>query len=166
MRNPVNMSSDHLQSAERPAAPADSSEAPVAALPGTGTAYGGAETPFLELLARGASADAYEQPVLLARAERLPQPRPRPGDTTRPAAAPVDGHGTSLTPARTARTGAGPGPDQAVRASAAGAVADSPSVAGSTSARSRSRVSLAAATATTVRTAAAITYRAIGVELP
>ncbi|MFJ9037371.1 helix-turn-helix domain-containing protein [Streptomyces sp. NPDC102406] len=29
----------------------------------------GAQAPFLELLARGASADAYEQPVLLARAE-------------------------------------------------------------------------------------------------
>ncbi|MEU6546065.1 GAF domain-containing protein [Streptomyces sp. NPDC046859] len=32
----------------------------------------GAETPYLELLARGASADAYEQPVLLARAEGRP----------------------------------------------------------------------------------------------
>ncbi|MFF7731820.1 GAF domain-containing protein [Streptomyces sp. NPDC007984] len=31
-----------------------------------------AETPFLELLARGASADAYEQPELLARAEGRP----------------------------------------------------------------------------------------------
>lgn len=31
-----------------------------------------AEAPFLELLARGASADAYERPVLLARAEGLP----------------------------------------------------------------------------------------------
>ncbi|MCW7946844.1 diguanylate phosphodiesterase [Streptomyces hygroscopicus] len=45
------MSRDHVQSAER-----------------LGT---GAEAPFLELLARGASADAYEQPVLLARAEGL-----------------------------------------------------------------------------------------------
>ncbi|MFD5648141.1 helix-turn-helix domain-containing protein [Streptomyces sp. NPDC127039] len=34
-----------------------------------------AETPFLELLARGASADAYEQPVLLARAEGGPAVR-------------------------------------------------------------------------------------------
>ncbi|WP_159324496.1 helix-turn-helix domain-containing protein [Streptomyces tendae] len=34
-----------------------------------------AETPFLELLARGASADAYEQPVLLARAEGGPAGR-------------------------------------------------------------------------------------------
>ncbi|MER6127905.1 GAF domain-containing protein, partial [Streptomyces sp. NPDC001795] len=49
------MSRDHVQSAERP---------------GTG-----AEAPFLELLARGASADAYEQPVLLARAEGLPPER-------------------------------------------------------------------------------------------
>ncbi|MGW1028422.1 helix-turn-helix domain-containing protein [Streptomyces sp. NPDC002577] len=35
----------------------------------------GAEAPFLELLARGASADAYEQPVLLARADGLPPER-------------------------------------------------------------------------------------------
>ncbi|MGW4540830.1 helix-turn-helix domain-containing protein [Streptomyces chartreusis] len=34
-----------------------------------GAPLSSAETPFLELLARGASADAYEQPVLLARAE-------------------------------------------------------------------------------------------------
>ena len=45
MVNPVSMSSDHVQSAEMP---------------------------FLELLARGASADAYEQPELLARAEGRP----------------------------------------------------------------------------------------------
>ncbi|MEV8034438.1 helix-turn-helix domain-containing protein [Streptomyces sp. NPDC002742] len=45
------MSRDHVPSAERSA---DSAEAP-----------------FLELLARGATADAYEQPVLLARAEGL-----------------------------------------------------------------------------------------------
>lgn len=45
------MARDHVQSAER-----------------LGT---GAEAPFLELLARRASADAYEQPVLLARAEGL-----------------------------------------------------------------------------------------------
>ncbi|MEU9206370.1 GAF domain-containing protein [Streptomyces sp. NPDC048415] len=49
------MSSDHVQSAERSA---DSAEAP-----------------FLELLARGASADAYEQPVLLARADGRPPGR-------------------------------------------------------------------------------------------
>src|SRR5690606_35248838 len=36
---------------------------------------GGAETPFLELLARGAPAEAYEQPVLLARAEGRPAER-------------------------------------------------------------------------------------------
>ncbi|MEU6180177.1 helix-turn-helix domain-containing protein [Streptomyces coeruleorubidus] len=53
------MSSDHVQSVERSAGIA---EPPVA----------GAETPYLELLARGASADAYEQPVLLARAEGRP----------------------------------------------------------------------------------------------
>ncbi|MFI6369776.1 helix-turn-helix domain-containing protein [Streptomyces sp. NPDC050546] len=50
------MSSDHVQSAERSAGAAEAPPADV-------------ETPFLELLARGASADAYEQPVLLARAE-------------------------------------------------------------------------------------------------
>ncbi|MFE7275257.1 helix-turn-helix domain-containing protein [Streptomyces sp. NPDC057623] len=50
------MSRDHVHPAERSAA-AD------------GASLSSAETPFLELLARGASADAYEQPVLLARAE-------------------------------------------------------------------------------------------------
>lgn len=55
MSNPVGMSSDHTQSAERSA--------------------GSAEAPFLALLARGASADAYEQPVLLARAEGRPAER-------------------------------------------------------------------------------------------
>ena len=57
MSNPVGMSRDHVQSAERTDA-----EAAAGALTG-------AEAPFLQLLARGASADAYEQPVLLARAE-------------------------------------------------------------------------------------------------
>ncbi|MEV0172236.1 GAF domain-containing protein [Streptomyces sp. NPDC050803] len=56
------MSRDHVQPAERSAA--------AAAAPG-----GGAEAPFLELLARGASADAYEQPQLLARAEGQPADR-------------------------------------------------------------------------------------------
>ncbi|GLP64661.1 cyclic diguanylate phosphodiesterase [Streptomyces sp. TUS-ST3] len=55
MSNPVGMSSDHVRSAERPT--------------------GSAEAPFLELLARGASADAYEQPVLIARAEGRPAER-------------------------------------------------------------------------------------------
>ncbi|MGW0796010.1 helix-turn-helix domain-containing protein [Streptomyces sp. NPDC002692] len=49
------MSRDHAQSAERPA--------------------DDAETPFLQLLARGAPAEAYEQPVLLARAESHPASR-------------------------------------------------------------------------------------------
>ncbi|WP_329332298.1 helix-turn-helix domain-containing protein [Streptomyces sp. NBC_00663] len=49
------MSRDHVQSAERPT--------------------GSTEAPFLELLARGASADAYEQPVLVARAEGRPAER-------------------------------------------------------------------------------------------
>ncbi|WP_371596670.1 helix-turn-helix domain-containing protein [Streptomyces sp. NBC_00564] len=55
------MSRDHTQSAE-PAEPAE-------------PAADSAEAPFLELLARGASADAYEQPVLLARAEGRPPER-------------------------------------------------------------------------------------------
>ncbi len=61
MGNPVSMSSDHAQSAERSAT-----------LTSAGARPSSAETPFLELLARGASADAYEQPVLLARAEGRP----------------------------------------------------------------------------------------------
>ncbi|MGK9463596.1 helix-turn-helix domain-containing protein [Streptomyces sp. G6] len=64
------MSRDHVQSAERPAhaaaAPAGAAAQPAPAP---------VETPFLELLARGASADAYEQPVLLARAESVPAER-------------------------------------------------------------------------------------------
>lgn len=61
MGNPVSMSSDHVQSAERSAT-----------VTGAGARSSSAEAPFLELLARGASADAYEQPVLLARAEGRP----------------------------------------------------------------------------------------------
>jgi sugar diacid utilization regulator len=61
------MSRDHAQSAERPVHDA--------AAPMPPAAPAGAETPFLELLARGASADAYEQPVLLARAEGGPAER-------------------------------------------------------------------------------------------
>ncbi|MEU9364219.1 GAF domain-containing protein [Streptomyces avermitilis] len=53
------MSRDHVQSPQRSARAAAT----------------GAEAPFLEFLARGASADAYEQPVLLARAEGLPPER-------------------------------------------------------------------------------------------
>ncbi|MFE1012200.1 helix-turn-helix domain-containing protein [Streptomyces sp. NPDC058794] len=64
------MSRDHVQSAERHAhdvaAPAGAAARPAPAA---------VETPFLELLARGASADAYEQPVLLARAEGGPAER-------------------------------------------------------------------------------------------
>ncbi|PWI06463.1 diguanylate phosphodiesterase [Streptomyces sp. NWU339] len=48
---------------------------PDRARPDDRSAYGSAEAPFLELLARGASAEAYEQPVLLARAEGLPAER-------------------------------------------------------------------------------------------
>jgi GAF domain-containing protein/sugar diacid utilization regulator len=55
------MSRDHVQSPERSAA--------AAAAPSS------AEAPFLELLARGAAADAYEQPVLRARADGQPAER-------------------------------------------------------------------------------------------
>ncbi|MEW1776993.1 GAF domain-containing protein [Streptomyces sp. NPDC086777] len=58
------MSRDHVQSARRPA------PAPAAGVldPG-GEAPWDAEPAYLDLLARGASAEAYEQPVLIARAE-------------------------------------------------------------------------------------------------
>ncbi|MFE9017421.1 helix-turn-helix domain-containing protein [Streptomyces sp. NPDC007808] len=56
------MPRDHVHPAERSATAA-------------GAPLSSAETPFLELLARGASADAYEQPVLLARAEGRPTER-------------------------------------------------------------------------------------------
>ena len=64
------MSRDHAQSAER--AGAEVAGAAVTGGPAADSAPTGAETPFLELLARGASADAYEQPVLVARAEGRP----------------------------------------------------------------------------------------------
>ncbi|MFG2950314.1 helix-turn-helix domain-containing protein [Streptomyces adustus] len=56
------MSRDHVQSVERSAREAEPS--PHAA-----------EAPFLELLARGAAVDAYEEPVLLARAAAQPAAR-------------------------------------------------------------------------------------------
>jgi GAF domain-containing protein/sugar diacid utilization regulator len=62
MGNPVSMSRYHVQSAERSAT-------------GAGASPSSAEAPFLELLARGAAADTYEQPVLLARAEGRPAER-------------------------------------------------------------------------------------------
>lgn len=58
MGNPVSMSRDHVEGA-------------VTAL---GTAHD-ADAPFLELLARGAAAEAYDRPVLLARAEGGPGER-------------------------------------------------------------------------------------------
>nr|WP_185930597.1 GAF domain-containing protein [Streptomyces sp. WAC05458] len=64
------MSRDHVQSAERSAH--DAPAPPGAAARRTPAAV---ETPFLDLLARGASADAYEQPVLVARAEGAPAER-------------------------------------------------------------------------------------------
>ncbi len=70
MGNPVSMSRDHVQSAERSVD--DAPAPPGAAARRTPAAV---ETPFLDLLARGASADAYEQPVLVARAEGAPAER-------------------------------------------------------------------------------------------
>ncbi|WP_322500527.1 helix-turn-helix domain-containing protein [Streptomyces rochei] len=64
------MSRDHVQSAERSAD--DAPAPPGAAARRTPAAV---ETPFLDLLARGASADVYEQPVLVARAEGAPAER-------------------------------------------------------------------------------------------
>ncbi|MFI9820576.1 helix-turn-helix domain-containing protein [Streptomyces sp. NPDC052013] len=66
------MSRDHVQSAERTGSGAP---APGRSHPDARPASGGAEAPFLELLARGAPAEAYEQPVLLARAEGQPTDR-------------------------------------------------------------------------------------------
>ncbi|MFK0156327.1 helix-turn-helix domain-containing protein [Streptomyces sp. NPDC090493] len=66
------MSRDHVQSARRPA-PAPAQAAGV--LDPGGEAPRDAEPAYLELLARGASAEAYEQPVLLARAENRPPER-------------------------------------------------------------------------------------------
>ncbi|WP_406444118.1 helix-turn-helix domain-containing protein [Streptomyces sp. NBC_00631] len=64
------MSRDHVQSVRRPA------PAPAAGALDLGAEVpGGAEPAYLELLARGASAEAYEQPVLLARAENRPPER-------------------------------------------------------------------------------------------
>lgn len=72
MRNPVSMSRDHVQSAEHAVPGAATSGR---ARSGARPAPAGVETPFLELLARGAPAETYEQPVLLARAERQPAER-------------------------------------------------------------------------------------------
>ncbi|UJA06524.1 helix-turn-helix domain-containing protein [Streptomyces collinus] len=58
------MSRDHVQPAERPRTGG-----------AAGVPDGGPEAPFLELLARGAPVEAYEQPVLLARAEGGPDDR-------------------------------------------------------------------------------------------
>ncbi|MEU6403428.1 helix-turn-helix domain-containing protein [Streptomyces sp. NPDC046985] len=60
------MPSDHVRSAERSAADAQAPHGSGASLPGAAGAA------FLELLARGAPAAAYEQPVLCARAEGRP----------------------------------------------------------------------------------------------
>lgn len=64
------MSRDHVQSDERLAHDAG---APAGAAAGPSPTA--VETPFLELLARGAPAEAYEQPVLRARAESGPAGR-------------------------------------------------------------------------------------------
>jgi GAF domain-containing protein/sugar diacid utilization regulator len=77
------MSRDHVQAAERSAtgagAPAEHTAA-TGPVPGGGAPFAdgteaAAEAPFLELLARGASVEAYEQPVLRARAEGRPAER-------------------------------------------------------------------------------------------
>jgi sugar diacid utilization regulator len=65
------MSRDHVEPVERSLTDA-AAPAGAAAAPG---ALDGADAPYLELLARGAAAEAYERPVLLARAEGLPAER-------------------------------------------------------------------------------------------
>ncbi|MFE9625073.1 helix-turn-helix domain-containing protein [Streptomyces sp. NPDC006527] len=65
------MSRDHVEPVERSVSDA-SAPSGAAAAPG---APDRAEAPFLELLARGAAAEAYERPVLLARAEGRPAER-------------------------------------------------------------------------------------------
>ncbi|MGW7236628.1 helix-turn-helix domain-containing protein [Streptomyces sp. NPDC054804] len=64
------MSRNHVQSARRPA-PAEA----VGALAEGAEMLSGAESAYLELLARGAAAEAYEQPLLVARAEGSPPER-------------------------------------------------------------------------------------------
>ncbi|MFE1439058.1 helix-turn-helix domain-containing protein [Streptomyces sp. NPDC058739] len=75
------MSRAHVQSAEPtaaeplgPAGPSGAAAAPGGEA-GPSPAEPATEAPFLELLARGASADAYEQPVLAARAQGRPAAR-------------------------------------------------------------------------------------------
>ncbi|MEU3253337.1 GAF domain-containing protein [Streptomyces sp. NPDC006997] len=65
------MSRDHAQSAHRLAAESAGPAEPA----GPAELAEGAEVPYLELLVRGAAADAYEQPVLLARAGGHPAER-------------------------------------------------------------------------------------------
>ncbi|MFF8973339.1 helix-turn-helix domain-containing protein [Streptomyces sp. NPDC014995] len=65
------MSRDHVEPVERSVSDA---EAPLGAEAAPG-APDGVEAPYLELLARGAAAEAYERPVLLARAEGRPAER-------------------------------------------------------------------------------------------
>ncbi|MEV6612308.1 GAF domain-containing protein [Streptomyces sp. NPDC051051] len=75
------MSRDHVEPVERSVSDAEAAAHGAEAGPGVPAAAGvpdgpgDAETPFLELLARGASAEAYDRPVLLARAEGLPPER-------------------------------------------------------------------------------------------
>ncbi|MFJ9720620.1 helix-turn-helix domain-containing protein [Streptomyces sp. NPDC101213] len=78
------MSRDPMEPVERSVSDAEAAAHGAQADPGVPGAAGaagvpdgpgGAEAPFLELLARGASVEAYDRPVLLARAEGLPAER-------------------------------------------------------------------------------------------
>ncbi|WP_409473928.1 helix-turn-helix domain-containing protein [Streptomyces sp. HC307] len=70
------MSRDHVHSAERADADASSNSSTAASASGATTVpESSAEAPFLELLARGASADAFEEPLLRARTEGRPADR-------------------------------------------------------------------------------------------
>ncbi|WP_206306790.1 GAF domain-containing protein [Streptomyces sp. F001] len=69
------MSRDHVHSAERADADPPPNSSAASASGATTVPESSAEAPFLELLARGASADAFEEPLLHARTEGRPADR-------------------------------------------------------------------------------------------
>ncbi|MFC9909945.1 helix-turn-helix domain-containing protein [Streptomyces sp. NPDC127197] len=69
------MSRDHVHSAERADADPPPNSSTASASGSAAAPESSAEAPFLELLARGASADAFEEPLLRARTEGRPADR-------------------------------------------------------------------------------------------
>lgn len=69
------MSRDHVHSAERADADPPPNSSAASARGSAAVPESSAEAPFLELLARGASADAFEEPLLRARTEGRPADR-------------------------------------------------------------------------------------------